>query len=187
MFISRIVSYRFNVFCFQTTLLCVIIKSLCQEEEIQMQSLCLLQYRADPYPHWDERLGVVGTERFQALQLSSCQNQNRKKAHTIKLRWPVTYACARSSSSSSSRQTSEYGISQCQRTNQESNNLLTLLSLDYENKERGRNSKLSTLMVYGDSIGLHYYRLATNRPLCKEIFRTCSKKYMWTYDVSCKI
>ena len=42
-------------------------------------------------------------------------------------------------------------------------------------------------MVYGDSIGLHYYRLATNRPLCKEIFRTCSKKYMWTYDVSCKI
>ena len=42
-------------------------------------------------------------------------------------------------------------------------------------------------MVYGDSIGLHYYRLATNRPLCKEIFRTCSKKYMWTYDVSWKI
>ena len=68
----------------------------------------------------------------------------------------------------------------------ESNNLLTLLSLDYENKEQRRNSKLSTLMVYGDSIGLHYYRLATNRPLCKEIFRTCSKKYMWTYDVSWK-
>ena len=42
-------------------------------------------------------------------------------------------------------------------------------------------------MVYGDSIGVHYYRLATNRPLCKEIFRTCSKKYMWTYDVSWKI
>ena len=40
-------------------------------------------------------------------------------------------------------------------------------------------------MVYGDSVGVHYYRLATNRPLCKEIFRTCSKKYMWTYDVSC--
>ena len=42
-------------------------------------------------------------------------------------------------------------------------------------------------MVYGDSVGVHYYRLATNRPLCKELFRTCSKKYMWTYDVSCKI
>ena len=69
----------------------------------------------------------------------------------------------------------------------ETNNLLTLLSLDYGNKEQGRNSKLSTLMVYGDSIGLHYYRLATNRPLCKELFRTCSKKYMWTYDVSWKI
>ena len=61
--------------------------------------------------------------------------------------------------------------------------ILTLLSLDYEYKERGRISKLSTLLVYGDSIGVHYYRLATNRPLCKELFRTCSKKYniMWTY------
>ena len=61
--------------------------------------------------------------------------------------------------------------------------ILTLLSLDYEYKERGRNSKLSTLLVYGDSIGAHYYRLATKRPLCKELFRTCSKKYniMWTY------
>lgn len=45
-------------------------------------------------------------------------------------------------------------------------------------------SKLGTLMVYGDSIGVHYHKMATTRRLCKEIFRTCNKKYMWTYDVS---
>ena len=56
--------------------------------------------------------------------------------------------------------------------------------LDNENKERSRKSKLRTLTVYGDSISVHYHKLATKRRLCKEIFHTCNKKYMWTYDVS---
>ena len=52
-----------------------------------------------------------------------------------------------------------------------------------EEEESGRK-KLQTFMVYGDSIGVRYHALARKRSLCKEMFRTCNKKYMWTYDVS---
>ena len=38
---------------------------------------------ADPYSDWEERVGVVGTEWFQALYLSSRQNQNRGKRHML--------------------------------------------------------------------------------------------------------
>lgn len=120
-----------------------------------------------------------------ALAIFPAKPKPRQRGTCYKLRWPVTYACAQSNKP---RHIIAFpNVKEHIFNYYESNNLLTLLSLDYENKERGRNSKLSTLMVYGDSIGVHYYRLATNRPLCKEIFRTCSKKYMWTYDVSWKI
>ncbi|XP_078355034.1 uncharacterized protein LOC144639616, partial [Oculina patagonica] len=53
--------------------------------------------------------------------------------------------------------------------------------------DQAQNEKtLQTLMIYGDSIGVHYHTLASKRRLCKEMFRTCNKKYMWTYDASWK-
>ncbi|KAL9978836.1 hypothetical protein ACROYT_G016406 [Oculina patagonica] len=51
---------------------------------------------------------------------------------------------------------------------------------------QSKKKKLQTLMIYGDSIGVRYHTLASKRRLCKEMFRTCNKKYMWTYDASWK-
>lgn len=48
------------------------------------------------------------------------------------------------------------------------------------------SKKLQTLCVYGDSMGVHYHKLAKSRPLCKEMFLECNNKYMWIYDVSFK-
>ncbi|PFX25978.1 CWF19-like protein 1 [Stylophora pistillata] len=44
--------------------------------------------------------------------------------------------------------------------------------------------KLDDLMFYGDSTNVHFHSLARRNRLCKEMFHTCEKKYMWTYDVS---
>ncbi|XP_022790075.1 uncharacterized protein LOC111329605 [Stylophora pistillata] len=46
--------------------------------------------------------------------------------------------------------------------------------------------KLDDLMFYGDSTNVHFHSLARRNRLCKEMFHTCEKKYMWTYDVSSK-
>ena len=51
---------------------------------------------------------------------------------------------------------------------------------------RTNSKKLQTLCVYGDSMGVHYHKLAKSRPLCKEMFLECNNKYMWIYDVSFK-
>ena len=51
---------------------------------------------------------------------------------------------------------------------------------------QAKSKRLQTLCVYGDSMGVHYHKLAKSRPLCKEMFLECNNKYMWIYDVSFK-
>ncbi|CAH3194372.1 unnamed protein product [Porites evermanni] len=47
---------------------------------------------------------------------------------------------------------------------------------------QAKSKRLQTLCVYGDSMGVHYHKLAKSRPLCKEMFLECNNKYMWIYD-----
>ena len=52
--------------------------------------------------------------------------------------------------------------------------------------EKRLKRKLDDLMFYGDSTNVHFHSLAMRSQLCKKMFHTCGKKYMWTYDVSGK-
>lgn len=52
--------------------------------------------------------------------------------------------------------------------------------------EKRLKRKLDDLMFYGDSTNVHFHSLAMRSQLCKRMFHTCGKKYMWTYDVSGK-
>lgn len=52
--------------------------------------------------------------------------------------------------------------------------------------EKHLKRKLDDLMFYGDSTNVHFHSLAMRSQLCKKMFHTCGKKYMWTYDVSGK-
>ena len=52
--------------------------------------------------------------------------------------------------------------------------------------EKRVKRKLDDLMFYGDSTNVHFHSLAMRSQLCKKMFHTCGKKYMWTYDVSGK-
>ena len=52
--------------------------------------------------------------------------------------------------------------------------------------EKDVKRKLDDLMFYGDSTNVHFHSLAMRSQLCKKMFHTCGKKYMWTYDVSGK-
>ena len=52
--------------------------------------------------------------------------------------------------------------------------------------EKRLKRKLDDLMFYGDSTNVHFHSLAMRSQLCKKMFHTCRKKYMWTYDVSAK-
>ena len=49
--------------------------------------------------------------------------------------------------------------------------------------EKRLKRKLDDLMFYGDSTNVHFHSLAMRSQLCKKMFHTCGKKYMWTYDV----
>ena len=55
-----------------------------------------------------------------------------------------------------------------------------------QSAEKRRKRKLDDLMFYGDSTNVHFHSLAMRSQLCKKMFHTCGKKYMWTYDVSGK-
>ena len=52
--------------------------------------------------------------------------------------------------------------------------------------EKDVKIKLDDLMFHGDSTNVHFHSLAMRSQLCKKMFHTCGKKYMWTYDVSGK-
>ena len=52
--------------------------------------------------------------------------------------------------------------------------------------EKRVKRKLDDLMFYGDSTNVHFHSLAKKSQLCKKMFHTCGKKYMWNYDVSGK-
>ncbi|XP_066019992.1 uncharacterized protein [Pocillopora verrucosa] len=52
--------------------------------------------------------------------------------------------------------------------------------------EKRVKRKLDDLMFYGDSTNVHFHSLAKKSQLCKKMFHTCGKKYMWNYDVSWK-